>query len=224
MKSLFSKYIWLQLILSILLLFGGALIIAFAVSGKENVLKDGLNIVSAVILFLFGGFAILASFVFEPNKIVTNGLVYGSASIALGVFLCTGKLEMLEYLVYLLAIFFIVAGTIELIKGILLATQKDKKILYMVICFVAAAILITGGILALIYQDKVTIAFCVVAGALLFIAGVLELVLGVREMISQNKGKGGQRKSRKAKKQEEPQQEEIKEIDYTENKESTETF
>ena len=106
MKSLFNKYIWLQLILSILLLFGGALIIAFAIMGKDNILEDGLNIISAVILFLFGGFAILATLVFEQNKYLTNGLLYGSACIALGVFLCMKEMILLDYLVYLLAIFF----------------------------------------------------------------------------------------------------------------------
>ena len=56
MKSLFNKYIWLQLILSILLLFGGALVVAFAIKDDKNILEDGLNIIAAVILFLFGGF------------------------------------------------------------------------------------------------------------------------------------------------------------------------
>ena len=225
MKSLFSKYIWLQLILSILLLFGGTLIIVFAATGKENILKDALNIISAVILFLFGAFAILAAFVFEPNKIFTTGLLYGSASIALGIFLCTGKFAMIDYLVYILAIFFIVAGAIELVKGIILATQKEKKIGYMIITFVIAAIFITGGILALIFteiNEKVSVVFCVLAGALLFVAGVYELVMGVKVIISvRNKGERSERKSvfrrKKEYKQEEPQQEEIKELDYTEN-------
>ena len=128
MKSLFKKYVWLQLILSILLLFGGALIIAFAATNKQNILEDALNIIAAVILFLFGLFAILTSFIFEPNKIFTNGLLYGSACIALGVFLCTRELVLLNYLVYLLAIFFIVVGSIELINGILLVIKKDKNI------------------------------------------------------------------------------------------------
>ena len=225
MKSLFSKYIWLQLILSILLLFGGTLIIVFAATGKENILKDALNIISAVILFLFGAFAILAAFVFEPNKIFTTGLLYGSASIALGIFLCTGKFAMIDYLVYILAIFFIVAGAIELVKGIILATQKEKKIGYMIITFVIAAIFITGGILALVFteiNEKVSVVFCVLAGALLFVAGVYELVMGVKVIISvRNKGERSERKSvfrrKKEYKQEEPQQEEIKELDYTEN-------
>ena len=78
MKSLFNKYIWLQLILSILLLFGGTIIVVFAINGKEDILKDALNIVAAVILFLFGAFAILASFVFETKKYVTNGLLTNS--------------------------------------------------------------------------------------------------------------------------------------------------
>ena len=53
MKSLFKKYIWLQLILSILLLFGGALIIAFAATNKQNILEDALNIIAAVGTFSF---------------------------------------------------------------------------------------------------------------------------------------------------------------------------
>ena len=213
MKSLFKKYIWLQLILSILLLFGGALIIAFAAS-NINVLKDALNIVTAVILFLFGLFAILTSFIFEPNKLFTNGLLYGSACIALGVFLCTRELILLNYLVYLLAIFFIVVGAIELINGVLLVVRKEKNIPYIVISFTAAVLFITGGILALIYRGNVEIAFCIIAGALLFAAGVYELIFGIREMVAQNKSKE-KKSARKAKKKEEPKQEEIKELDYT---------
>ena len=215
MKNLFSKYIWLQLILAILLLFGGTLIIVFAATGKVSILKDALNIISAVILFLFGAFAILASFLFEPNKIFTNGLLYGSASIALGIFLCTGKFTMIDYLVYILAIFFIVAGSIELIKGVVLAVNKDKRTAYLVATFLVAVIFITSGILALVFADvneKVSVVFCVLAGVLLFAAGVFELVMGVKSMINA-RNKGEKKSTKKEKKSEE-----IKELDYTENK------
>ena len=215
MKSLFKKYVWLQLILSILLLFGGALIIAFAATNKQNILEDALNIIAAVILFLFGLFAILTSFIFESNKLFTNGLLYGSACIALGVFLCTRELVLLNYLVYLLAIFFIVVGAIELVNGILLIAKKEKRILFIILSFVAAALFITGGILAIVYRSNVKIAFCIIAGALLFVAGVYELIFGIREMIEQNKNKGERKPAKKAKKKEEPKQEEIKELDYT---------
>ena len=215
MRSLFKKYVWLQLILSILLLFGGALIIAFAATNKQNILEDALNIIAAVILFLFGLFAILTSFIFESNKLFTNGLLYGSACIALGVFLCTRELVLLNYLVYLLAIFFIVVGAIELVNGILLIAKKEKRILFIILSFVAAALFITGGILAIVYRSNVKIAFCIIAGALLFVAGVYELIFGIREMIEQNKNKGERKPAKKAKKKEEPKQEEIKELDYT---------
>ena len=128
MKSLFKKYVWLQLILSILLLFGGALIIAFAATNKQNILEDALNIIAAVILFLFGLFAILTSFIFESNKLFTNGLLYGSACIALGVFLCTSEFVLLNYLVYLLHIFFIMVASIELVNDILIIARKEKWI------------------------------------------------------------------------------------------------
>ena len=199
MKSLFKKYIWLQLILSILLLFGGALIIAFAIS-NINVLKDALNIIAAVILFLFGLFAILTSFLFETNKLFTLGLLYGSACIALGVFLCTRELILLKYIVYLLGIFFIVIGAVELINGIILVAKKEKNVLYIVIAFVAAVLFITGGILAIVNRGKVEIAFCIVAGILIFAAGAYELIFGIREMVAQNKAnkeKGEKKPARK---------------------------
>ena len=213
MKSLFKKYVWLQLILSILLLFGGTLIIVLAATNKLNILQEGLNIIAAVILFLFGLFAILTSFIFEPNKWFTYGLLYGSACIALGIFLCTRELVLLSYIVYLLAIFFIVIGAIELVNGILLIVRKSQVIWLIAVCFAVAVLFITGGILAIIYRENVKIAFCIVAGILIFAAGVYELIFGIKEMIEQNKNRG-ERKPRKSKKKE-PKQEEVKELDYT---------
>ena len=215
MKDLFKKYIWLQLILSILLLFGGALIIAFAASGKTSVLEEGLNIIAAVILFIFGLFAILTSFIFEPNKWFTYGLLYGSACIALGVFLCMRELILLEYIVYLLAIFFIVIGAIELINGALLVVRKTKEIWLVVVCFAAAILFITGGILAIANHKDVQVAFCIVAGILLFAAGVYELIFGIRALVAQSKVKEKRPANRSKKKEPEPKKEEVKELDYT---------
>lgn len=213
MKSLFTKYIWLQLILSILLLFGGALIVIFAVLGKPNILEDGLNIIAAVILFLFGLFAIIASFAFESDRVFTNGLLYGSACIALGVFLCIKELILLNYLVILLAVFFIVIGAVEIIKGIILVCTKFKVVAAIVITFVVGAIFLAGGILALIFRNDVKLAFCIVAGILIFLAGIYLLVTGINAMIHANKNKGEKKADKKAKKEE--NKEEVKELDYS---------
>lgn len=215
MKSLFSKYIWLKLILAVLLLFGGALIIVFAVLGKANVLQSGLNIIAAVILFLFGLFAIIATFAFEVDKVFTNGLLYGSACIALGVFLCLEKIVLLEYLVWLLAIFFIVVGGVEIIKGVILLIRKYKPIVAIVVTFIIGTVFVVGGILAIIFNADIRIVFCIIAGALLFLAGVYNLFFGIKEMIAHNKAKEPKKDKKGSKKGE---QEEVKELDYTENK------
>lgn len=226
MKSLFNKYIWLQLILSILLLFGGSLIIIFAAMGKMNILEDGLNIIAAVILFLFGLFAIVASFAFEGDKIMSNGIIYGSACIAIGVFLLIKEFLLLDYLVYLLAIFFIVVGAIELIKAIILVIKKSDKRVAIIFAFIFAIIFITGGILAIIFKENVRIAFCIIAGVLIFLVGAYLLFTGIREMVAQAKSKKRPAKVKKdkhAKEEEKPveeekieeQPEEIKELDYT---------
>ena len=231
MKKLFSKYAWLQLILSILLLFGGTLIIVFAFNNKEDILKLALNVIAAVILFLFGGFAILTAFLFERKSAISYAIVYGSASIAMGVFLCMNKLVLLEYLVYLLAIFFIVIGAIELVKSVVMTIKVKPPVYVLVLAYVFSVLFIAGGILSLIFSDKVQTAFCVIAGALLFLLGVYELVEGIKEMVAQVKGnqdKATKKNKKKEKVSEQepvkeqpvedaPKEPEVKELDYTSN-------
>ena len=225
MKSLFNKYIWLQFILSVLLLFAGALIIAFAIKDGEEgtILIKGLNIIVAIILYLFGLFAIVASFAFEPNKVITNGIIYGSASIAMGVFLCTDKLIILDYLVYLLAIFFIVIGAIEIIKALILLIKKAEKLFILVISLIIGALFIAGGILSIIFSDKVRIVFCYIAAVLLILIGLYLLVTGVIYLIGgikSNKGNKPAKKEKEKKNKEKPVDEEVEyeapqELDYS---------
>ena len=217
MKSLFGKYVWLRFILSILLLFAGTLIIIFAASNKENILRDGLDIIAATILFLFGAFAIISSFFFESNKAITNGLLYGSACIALGVFLCTDKFHLLPYVVLLLSIFFVVIGSVEFIKGILMIIQKFKNVTYIILTFIFATLFIAGGILAICNQGKATITLCIIGGILIFVSGVYQMVTGIREMAARNANKQNSEKSAKksAPKKESKKEKEIKELDYT---------
>jgi len=228
MKSLFNKYVWLQLILSILLLFGGSVIIAFAINNDTKVLENALNIVIAVILFLFGLFAILTAFIFETKKYVTLSLLYGSASIALGVFLCTKELVLLNYIIYLIAIFLIVVGAVELLKAIILTVKDRKQLTLIIVSYIIAVLFITCGILAIVFRDKIkdvlNIVTCILAGVLLLLAGGWELYLGIKALVSKNKN-GASKEKKKSKKddqvvatQQEQPKEEIKEIDYTSNK------
>ena len=229
MKSLFNKYVWLQLILSILLLFGGAVIVAFAINNNTEVLENALNIVIAVILFLFGLFAILTAFIFETKKYITLSLLYGSASIALGVFLCTKELVLLNYIIYLISIFLIVVGAVELIKAIILTASDRKQLKLIIISYIIAVLFITAGILAIVFRDKVkdvlNMIACILAGALLLCAGIWELYLGIRALIAKNKNKGKkeepvaneQPQEAKPDVVEQPQEPEVKELDYTSN-------
>ena len=224
MKSLFNKYIWLQFILSVLLLFAGALIVAFAIKDGEDgtILIKGLNIIVAIVLFLFGLFAIVASFAFEPNKVITNGIVYGSASIAMGVFLCTDKLIILDYLVYLLAIFFIVIGAIEIIKAIILLVKKAEKLVILIISMIFGAVFIAGGILSIVFSDKVRIVFCIIAaiiliaiGLWLLITGVMALIGGIKSNKPVKKEKEKKRKDKQQPSNDDVEYEAPQELDYT---------
>lgn len=248
MKSLFNKYVWLQLILSILLLFGGVLIIVFAAMQKNDILEDALNIIVAVILFLFGGFTILASFVFEHQKVFTVGLLVGAASLAAGIFFCVSLVDesglvLINYVIQILAIFFITLGGLLLLKAIIMTARKYDGVFFIVIAYIASVLAIAAGILALIFgkgeDGIVRIVACIIGGLLLFAGGVYELVFGVSGMIKFVKAKGdAKRKDKKKDKkqaavepvnqdgnivdsepvEEVPEKEEIKEIDYTETK------
>ena len=214
MKSLFSKYVWLQLVLSILLLFSGSLIIAFAISGRQNVLRDGLNLVVAITLFIFGLFAILTAFIFEYRKVLTAALVYGSICIALGVLLCNGiynkNLYLLDFIVLLLSVFFIVIGVIELVKGIIMLLKKTKETGIAVAALVVGLGFIALGIISIIYRNQIVNAFCILAGVLLVAVGVYELIMGIRTLAHSSKNRGSKKSTKPAR-----ADQEVKELDYT---------
>ena len=159
-------------------------------------------------------------------------MLYGSASIALGVFLCTKQLMLLEYLIYLIAIFLIVVGAVQLLKAILLTIRKEKdKLALIIITYILALLFVAAGILAIIFRNNVKDALNIVAsiivGVLLLIAGGWELYLGIKAIINRNKNGAPKVKNNKKNKKEEPvnevqpeepKQEEVKELDYTSNK------
>ena len=121
---------------------------------------------------------------------------------------------LLEYLIYLIAIFFIVVGAVQLLKAILLTVKKAKdKLALIIITYILAVLFIAAGILAIIFRDNVkdvlNIVASVIVGVLLLAAGGYELVLGIKALITNKKVQPVQ--------PEEPKQEEIKELDYTSN-------
>ena len=148
----------------------------------------------------------------------------------LNVFLCTKQFMLLEYLIYLIAIFFIVVGAIELLKAILLTVKKAKdQLALIIITYILAVLFIAAGILAIVFRDNVkdvlNIVASVIVGVLLLVAGGYELVLGIKALIT-NKKKASQVVEEKKEEPtaeaqpeqtEEPQQEGIKELDYTSN-------
>ena len=184
MKNLLNKYIWLQFILSILLIFGGTIIIVFATNEKTtDYLANVLNITVAVIFFLFGGFAIVASYIFGAKRVINLGFLYGSISIALGIFLCAKEIILLDHLTYLLSLFLIVFGAVELIKAIFSTIFRLQSTVIIVISYIFATLFLVAGILSIIYREKITTVYCIIAGAVIALAGLFLLGLGIKIVI-----------------------------------------
>lgn len=189
MKKLFTKYAWLQILLAVLLIVGGVVIIVIAANNKENILADALCITAAVILFLFGGISIAAAFIVDYKKLFSLGIIYGSLSIACGILLCayTSHVDLLNYLVYVLSVFMIVFGAVELIKALVSTIIRLQNLFILIMTYVLAVLFITGGILAIVFRANITTVFCIGAGVLLIIVGILLLILGIKILVTANK-------------------------------------
>ena len=132
---------------------------------------------------------------------------------------------LLDYIIYLIAIFLIVVGTIQLFKAILLTVKKQKdQLALIIITYVLAVLFIAAGILAIIFRGNLktglNIAASIIVGVLLLVAGGYELYLGIKAIVGKNKTNAPKVKNNKKHKKEEPapeevKREEIKELDYT---------
>ena len=127
-------------------------------------------------------------------------------------------------MVYLLAIFFIVIGAIEIIKAIILLVKKAEKLVILIISMIFGAIFIAGGILSIIFSDKVRIVFCFIAALILIAIGLWLLITGIMTLIGGIKGKSNKpvkkEKEKKSKQKENQFDEEVEyeapqELDYT---------
>lgn len=186
MNSMFSKHRWMQVMWGILLFVAGAITIIFAVTNKGDNVSLALSIALAVILFAYGLTIIFSTFLELKSNFFKYELVVGAFIVAIGVVFCLNVRVISEILVNTIAASFLTFGAVFLARAIIAISTK-QKVWWMPLCFVLAALFIAGGVLCLIFAEKVTNICFIVFGAVLVIVGVIQVYLAVKRAVEANK-------------------------------------
>ncbi len=179
MNTLFEKYKWLKYVLGALIIaFGVAVIILAAVNAGE--VGKVINIVVASGLFTLGAFLLVTSLLSETHKPMTFTLFMSAVIITMGVVVLLTRfkchIDLTGLLVYLLAVFLVVFGSIALTKAIMLIVYKQKAI-FIILMFVLAVLGITAGILGLCFASKLVATSYILLGIILVAAGTVFIAL-----------------------------------------------
>lgn len=189
MNTLFAKHKWLQIIYGGLFLVAGAMIIIVALT-QENTetLSTWLSIICAIGLFIFGACSIMAGVFLLEKKYFTSLFVYGALSIAIGVVLCINLDFMIQILVVFIGVLLLVLGVVECGEAAAMIFFKKSKF-FIAMFFIFGAILITCGVLVLVFQNNEILKkiIYVGAGGILALIGLLEVFVGLKSIVSAKK-------------------------------------
>ena len=184
MNALFAKHKWLQIIYGALFLIAGAFIIIIALVSKDtNDLSTWLSIICAIGLFIFGGCSIMAGIFSLEKRYFSALFIYGALSIAIGVVLCTKLDFVIQVIVVFIGVLFITLGAVECGEAAAMIYFKRSKF-FIALFFIFAAILITAGVLVLVFQEKELLKKIVYVGAggILVLIGLIETFRGIRSI------------------------------------------
>lgn len=175
MNLLFEKYKWLKFVLGGLIIVFGVVVIILAAVNTGEVGKV-INIVVASGLFVLGGLILVTSLITETHKPITSALFLSSIIITFGVLVLLLRfhfhIDLTGLLVYLLAVFLLVFGTVALAKAVLLIIYKQKPV-FIALMFILAVLGITAGILGLCFANKLVATSYILLGVILVAIGTV---------------------------------------------------
>ena len=141
-----------------------------------------IKVVSYIIaagLLVVGLLHIITSLVAETKTFFKVALVLGCIAIALGILLFINPYILSDYLVIFVAVLALALGAVLIAKAIIGIIFKYKAI-WIVVYFLMAALAITFGVLALVYQGEFTQIIYCATGALIFALGIFMLIFGIK--------------------------------------------
>lgn len=179
MKSLFDKFQWLRLVLSIAILIVGIVTIIVGLNEPTSITRT-ICIIWAVFCFFFGGFSVISELVANPRSPFLNYLITGAVVIGIGIFLCFEEASLIINTIVSVALPWILVslGSVILLKGVVLISSRAKGTIT-VLCIIAGVVLLTLGIVFWITRNDITRVIYAIAGALLTAWGLYSLVTAI---------------------------------------------
>ena len=193
MKEMFKKWKWLPITASVLFFVVG-LFIAICVwvpsesGGVGEFITKSLGYIIAGLIFLVGGVTLAISLLQKPMKL---DAVFFISVVILSI---SGLLFYIvsEYDSHVLSNIIIVQGSVFIFSIALFLTMwaikrlipKNSKKVAPIFSIIGATLLVTGGVLLLIYSDEAVIqhvAICVV-GVIIVLAGIYILFVFIRSL------------------------------------------
>lgn len=176
METLLSKHKWIRLLLGIAILLAGVAVIILAVMGV-NAISTIVSVIIAVLCFLYGGILIIATLVKNPRTPFQVEVLVGAIFIGIGITLCIPQVinSLEQCLMYLIGFSLISLGAVALIKAIIIMCYKDP-VTNWIFTLIAGALILTGGILLVIFRNKVIQANNIILGSLIVVLGIFEII------------------------------------------------
>ena len=187
MNTLFAKHKWLQIIYGALFLVAGVFVIIVSLTGTGD-LSTWLSIICAIALFIFGGCSIMAGVFLLEKKLFSPLFIYGALSIAIGVVLCANTEFIISVIIVFIGVLFLTFGAIECGEAAAMIYFKRNKF-FIALFFIFAAILITAGVLVLVFRENDTLKQIVYVGigGILALIGAFEVILGIKAALDSKK-------------------------------------
>ncbi|MCQ2086829.1 MAG: DUF308 domain-containing protein [Bacilli bacterium] len=186
MNSLFQKHKWLQVVWGIMLFVAGAITIIFAFSNEGQDVDIALGIALAVVLFAYGLTVVFSSFLELKDKFFKYEIIVGAFVIVAGVVFSINYKVISNIIVSSISISLLTFGVVFIARAILSICMK-QKVWWMPLCIALAVIFVAGGVLCIIFEEKVLNICYIVLGVILGIVGIIEIYITIRRAIEGNR-------------------------------------
>lgn len=179
MKS-FREQKWMLIVYAVLFITIGLLELILSIVDLSIAVKV-MSYSVAASLFIVGLLHIIVSLVADTKSFFKAALVLGCIAIAVGVVLCVNPWILQSFIIIFVAVLALALGVVALVKAIIAIVYRYKGG-WIFLYFLAATLLITLGVLALVFEKQTDLAIIIYAatGAFILMLGIFLLITGIK--------------------------------------------
>lgn len=177
--------IWQYIEAALLITLGVLTIVYAGDSGFWNI----IGYCAGALIILDASMRLCVQFAKSVSSNDKSGLLAPIAELTFGVFICFIPQTLVQYFSLLLAIMLIILSLIIIAEGVVRIVKKDTNIWLLIAYFVTALLLLTLGILGLVYFNYAILTILIIVGVVLALGGIAEIVTTTMVLVKQHKAK-----------------------------------